>query len=331
MGRIDLKVGYSCNDACLHCVVDDFRETLRHSTLPQDKTLDIIKDEMRDARTRGEHLTVTGGEPTIRPDFVEIIRYARELDYDVLVQTNGRRLSNPELVRQLKEFDRVVYCIALHGPTAQIHDAITQRPGSFAQTVQGFRNLYDNGLPYTNKVVLSKLNYRHLPELCAFMLELHANIVNIAYPHAQGRARQLWESVVPTYTEVAPYVHRALDFLLENKVRVSTEAMPYCLMEGYESLVAEAYQSPEEYSEINQYGSTTGIQNWSKVRLAIKSKFPQCQACRFDAVCEGPWNEYAQMFGSNEFTPIFGQPVHNLQELLTPSLHREFPLAFRIL
>ncbi len=328
MGRIDLKVGYSCNDACLHCVVDDFRDSLHEKKMPQDKSLEVIKAEMLDARARGDQITITGGEPTIRPDFVEIIRYARELQYTVNVQTNGRRLSQASLADALAKFDRVSYCIALHGPVAEIHDAITQRPGSFAETVQGFRNLYERHMDFTNKVVLSKLNYHHLVELCDLMLSLHATSVNIAYPHAQGRARKLWEQVVPRYCEVAPYVHKAIDTLVLHNVSVSTESMPFCLMEGYEHFIAEMYQQMVDYSELNQYGSDSGIQNWSQVRRKIKAKFPQCQSCRFNEVCEGPWNEYPLMFGDEEFQPIFGQPVYHYTEILGGKVHHEFPGAF---
>lgn len=331
MGNIDLKVGYSCNDACLHCVVDDFRDALRHKSQNQDKTLQEIKAEMENARSRGDRLVVTGGEPTIRPDFVEIIRYARELGYSVIVQTNGRRLSNPKLVDELAHFDKVSYCIALHGPQAAIHDAITQRPGSFDETVQGFKNLYQRGLPYTNKIVLSRLNYQVLPELCQFIIDLPATAVNIAFPHAQGRARKLWDQVVPRYEDVAPYVHRALGILIRAGIGASTESMPFCLMEGYEPCVAEMYQQLSDYVEINQYGSDSGIQNWSVVRRQIKSKFRQCLYCRFNAVCEGPWNEYPQVQGVAEFRPLPGHPVTTPHQVLQQHSHYEFPGALNSL
>lgn len=327
MGNIDLKVGYSCNDACLHCVVDDFRDALRSKSQAQDKTLADIKAEMENARARGNHLVVTGGEPTIRPDFVEIIRYARELDYTVNVQTNGRRLSDPKLADALTQFDQVSYCIALHGPCADIHDTITQRPGSFAETVQGFHNLYQRGLPYTNKIVLSRLNYQVLPELCEFIIALPATAVNIAFPHAQGRARKLWDQVVPRYDEVAPYVHRALNILIRAGLDASTESMPFCLMEGYEHCVAEMYQQLNDYTELNQYGSEGGIQDWSVVRRQIKSKFQQCLYCRFNAVCEGPWNEYPHMIGNAEFRPLPGHPVTTPHQVLQQQSHYEFPGA----
>ena len=37
-----------------------------------------------------------------------------------------------------------------------------------------------------------------------------------------------------------------------------------------------------------------------------KLKFPQCRNCKFDSSCEGPWKEYPEKLGSDEFKPIEG-------------------------
>ena len=50
-------------------VVDDFRDALQHSGRRQDKTFEEIQAELTDARTRGDQVVITGGEPTIRKDF----------------------------------------------------------------------------------------------------------------------------------------------------------------------------------------------------------------------------------------------------------------------
>ena len=43
---------------------------------------------------------------------------------------------------------------------------------------------------------------------------------------------------------------------------------------------------------------------WAKVRRAIKRKGTRCRACSFDLICEGPWEEYVDRFGSDEFVPL---------------------------
>lgn len=325
MGRIDVKVGYSCNDACVHCVVDDFRDVLRQKRSRQDKTTADLRAELADGRQRGSQVVITGGEPTIRKDLPELLTYARELGYQVLVQSNGRGFANPDLADHVAGLGHITACIALHGPTAQVHDAVTARPGSFDQTVAGIRNLVDRGVPVSGKVVLSQVNYRVLPDTCRTLAELGVCQVSIAFPHALGRARKLWDQVVPRYRDVLPYVHEAIRLLSRAGVSSDAETFTFCHMQGLEQHVCEIQQQLSEYVELNQYGSDAGKQNWSQVRWEIKTKFPQCRGCRFDAVCEGPWTEYAEVYGGEEFTPVYGAPVRHVREILDGRFRLEFP------
>lgn len=320
-----MKVGYSCNDACVHCVVDDFRDALRSKHTRQDKTTQTLREELADGRQRANEVVITGGEPTIRKDLPELLAYARELGYTVLVQSNGRGFANPALAQHVADLGGICACIALHGPTPEVHDQVTARPGSWDETVAGIRNLLARGVPVTGKVVLSQRNYAVLPETCQALADLGVAQVSIAFPHALGRARKLWDQVVPRYRDVLPFVHRAIRLLVAAGVSVDAETFTFCHMEGYERFVGEIQQQLQDYVELNQYGSDLGPQDWSRVRWEIKTKFPQCRGCRFDAVCEGPWTEYAQAYGGEEFTPLRGAPVRHVREILDGRFRQEFP------
>ena len=69
-----------------------------------------------------------------------------QADTPVLLLTNGRALCLPQIQAQLKELldahDR--FGIPIHGSNAALHDAITQSPGSFAQTIAGLHFLADS-------------------------------------------------------------------------------------------------------------------------------------------------------------------------------------------
>ncbi|MBQ7502056.1 radical SAM protein [bacterium] len=328
MATIDLKVGYSCNDACIHCVVDDFRDSLKEKHLKQDKSLAEITEEMTAARCRGDLLVVTGGEPTIRPDFWEILTCAKELGYRIMLQSNGRAFSKYEFAEKLKDFRSIIsFCIALHGHTAEIHDTVTQRPGSFAETVQGLKNIHSLGFVFGNKIVISKYNYAILPQLCEKLAELHSSRADIAYPHAVGRAGKFWEKVVPAYSDIAPFVARAVKVLENAGISIGLETFPFCMAEGGEQYIGELQQQMQTYAEINQYGSDAGIENWSKLRLSIKRKFPRCRGCRFNLLCEGPWSEYALKCGGEEFKPVYGERCGDVRHVMSGKHRIEFQEA----
>jgi MoaA/NifB/PqqE/SkfB family radical SAM enzyme len=324
MGRVDIKLGYSCNDACVHCVVDDYRDLLRSAGREQDRTTEQFKAELLESRARADSVVFTGGEPTIRQDLVELLEYARDLGYEIIMQSNGRRFHSPEFADSVVAAARVRYCIALHGPDATVHDAVTRRPGAFEQTVAGIRNLVERRQLVTGKIVISRLNMEALPRTAQAFLDLGVGHVSIAFLHAQGMARKMWDEVVPRYRDVVPFMHQAMRVLLDGRGGVDAETFMYCHMQGYEQYIGENQQQLEKYVELHQYGDSREVQDWSIVRPQIKRKFDACKSCRFGPICEGPWCEYAERYGGEEFVPVRGAPVRNAREVLDGSFRNEF-------
>src|SRR5277367_1549105 len=86
---VELALDYRCNLRCLGChACHDTGESLSPAAAVQ---------ALRDARRRGcSRLWLGGGEPTLRPDLLGLVRAARSLGFsDVLLQTNGMRLAYP--------------------------------------------------------------------------------------------------------------------------------------------------------------------------------------------------------------------------------------------
>jgi hypothetical protein len=79
-----------------------------------------------------------------------------------------------------------------------------------------------------------------------------------------------------------------------------TEAIPFCLMRGFEDCIAET-----QIPETRVFDADLTINNYAQYRiLKGKSKRSACQKCVYFSVCEGPWKEYPQLFGWEEFTPV---------------------------
>ncbi len=319
MNRADIKLGYSCNNECIHCVISDFKDKVLKQGLPEDISEQNYRQELLDSRKRAERVVFTGGEPTIRKELPELVAFARDIGFSITMQTNGRRLADSNFAAALCSIAPIDFCIALHGPNAEIHDKITQKEGSFYETVQGIRNVMEmrkNSGRLSGKLVISKVNAPYLIETVRLMISLGFYAINLTFPHACGNARKFFEKVVPRYTDIKEQVLSSIEVCLLNKITVDTETMPLCFLPNVEHLAVEMRFSPDEYSELKQYGSDEKILDWNKIRLEIKQKFPQCKECRFDKVCEGPWIEYPQFYGSDEFIPVRGKPVTDPKEIL---------------
>ena len=92
----DIKVGLSCNNACVHCIMEPVKKAQQRSGNGLDADTASVKELITSAAERGfSHITLTGGEVTVRPDFPELVLFALAQGLTVVVQTNGRQLARP--------------------------------------------------------------------------------------------------------------------------------------------------------------------------------------------------------------------------------------------
>ncbi|MCD6230258.1 MAG: radical SAM protein [Candidatus Diapherotrites archaeon] len=296
--RLDLKVGFKCNNNCRFCVIAENR----NSGKSLDKTTEEIKKDLAVGKENGAgEVVFTGGEVTIRPDVFEIVSFARALDYEIIqIQTNGRMLYYKSFVRKLVDCGATEISPALHGHNSQLHDYLTRSPGSFKQTSQGIVNAKSLGLYVASNTVITKPNYEFLPDIAKLLVNLGVDQFQFAFVHPQGNAFKYFDSIVPLKSKVEPFVHRALDIGINAGVSVMAEAYPFCFMKGYESFCSERFIPETEIRSVS-----SNIRNFTEVRRNMgKSKGPLCSKCIYDSQCEGPWCEYPQKRGWEEFQPI---------------------------
>ena len=318
MKTIDIKLGYSCNNDCLHCVIQDFRDIVLEKGLPEDISARIYLQELENAAQRGfESVVFTGGEPAIRPELPMLLKKAHELGLKVQMQTNGRAFSSPEFTRQIVETAPVFYCVALHGPNAEIHDRITRKSGSFDETLSGLKNLLALEQELAVKIVISRFNYEFLEKTARLLFSLGVESVMLTFPHGCGNARKFFLQVVPRYRDIRPQVLKTLRLAENQKRHVVVEAVPFCFLEEYAGQ-GEIYLLKENENYLQQYGDEVKERNWSLERACIKRKFPVCAFCRYDLVCEGPWLEYPEHYGEEEFFPVPGVKIRSLEEFAPP-------------
>lgn len=296
--RVSLFVGYSCNNDCRFCVVADKRGIA-------DKDTKEIKRELGEAYSGGAREVVfTGGECTLREDIFDLIRFARSRGYWVIqIQTNGRTFASPDFCEKMISAGMSEFSPALHGHNAELHDSLTRRNGSFRQTVLGIYNvkkLAKGNVKILTNTVVNRHNYKFLPEIASLLIKLGVHQYQFAFAHAMGNANRFFKDIVPRKTDVLPYLKKGLDLGINRGIKVMVEAIPLCLMRGYEKYVAEFYIPP---TEIRERG--TVVESFEAVRRQNgKSKFEQCGICNYNDICEGPWKEYPQYYGSEEFKPI---------------------------
>lgn len=112
-------------------------------------------------------LTLTGGEILSRRDFPEIYRYARGKGFLVTLFTNATMM-NEKHVALFRELPPFSVEVSIYGHTAEIYEATTQIPGSFARFERGIRLLQEAGVPLKLKTSISQFTQDHLSALHSY-------------------------------------------------------------------------------------------------------------------------------------------------------------------
>lgn len=293
--RADVKVGFACNNRCLFCAQGHKREGCAHVPFQE------LVERMRQGRAASHELVLTGGEPSLHPDILALVREARQMGYQqVQLQTNGRRLAYASFVDALIQAGVTEISPALHGPTADIHDALTRAPGSFRQTVAGIRVVRSRGLPIVSNSVVVRDNVEHLVALVGVLGKLGVGQAQLAFVHPVGTAYELFDRVVPRLSDVVEPIRACRKNAARYRMRLVTEAIPLCFLRGMEELAVE--DTIPNTTVIDLDGMPFDYSMWRPSEGKLHG--PPCDACAVKDRCEGPWREYPERFGWEEFRPL---------------------------
>jgi mycofactocin radical SAM maturase len=185
------ELTYACNLACTHCLSSSGRRDPRELSTAECKA---VIDELQ--RMQVFYVNIGGGEPTVRPDFWELLDYAIDHQVGVKFSTNGVRIT-PARARRLAATDYVDIQISLDGATAEVNDAV-RGPGSFVMAWKAMENLADAGFTgFKISVVMTRHNVAQLDEFKAIADRFDAQL-RITRLRPSGRGADVWDELHPT-------------------------------------------------------------------------------------------------------------------------------------
>ncbi|MDD4062719.1 MAG: radical SAM protein [Candidatus Pacebacteria bacterium] len=297
MRRVDIKIAYRCNNKCKFCIQGKKREFLR------DKTTDEIRRILQENVKDFKGVVFTGGEVTIVNDFLELVDFAKRIGYSsIQIQTNGRMFSYLDFCKKTIDAGANQFALAIHGSTEEVHDSLTRVDGSFDQTLQGIKNLKSLDQIVLTNTVVNKINHKDIPNIAKMLVGLHVYSFQFAFMHINPviqNDKNLIDEIVPRYKDVKKYVEEGLDIGINANIKCATEAMTPCIIPKYIDYIAEKY-IPETFI----YDSDVARDFQKMKRDGAKLKGPKCSECIFFDECEGPWRDYGEIFGFDEFVPI---------------------------
>jgi radical SAM protein with 4Fe4S-binding SPASM domain len=210
---ISWNLTYRCNLACEHCYLDAGPKPLvgtenfaDRSELGTEECFKVI-DEI--AAFAPECLTIlTGGEPLLRRDILEIVQRAAERGLWVVVGTNGVRISE-NVARRLADSGARGLSLSLDALDRDRHDRFRMVRGAWQNTVDGAEILNRTGLPFIVQTTAGSHNLGELEAIADFAHDrLAARVWNLYFLVPTGRGQFVSDMTAAQYDEVLASLYR---------------------------------------------------------------------------------------------------------------------------
>lgn len=247
-----LWLGQTCNLRCYFCY---FLNRIADTDHPEHPfmELDKAKEIFRTLRyTYGNTaIDIQGGEPTIHPDILEMIRYCEEIGLFATLITNGLVLAKKEKLQEFKDAGIRDFLVSLHG-IGDIHDEVVCRKGAYVKIIQAIENMRDLDVPFRFNCTMSSPVIPLLPEIAQKAVEYGANGVNfIAFnPFEDQETGIRTHDNVAKYADIKPKLSEAMDILEEAGIECNVRYLPLCVVdEKYRKNFYNFQQLPYDHHE----------------------------------------------------------------------------------
>jgi radical SAM protein len=182
------EVTQACDLECKHCRADAQPE--RHPGELNTKEGKELLDEA--ARFGdGQLIVLSGGDPLLREDLIELIRYGTQKGLRMTLTPSGTSSLTPAVVDELAAAGLKRLAVSLDGPSKENHDSFRGENGSFEQTVAAAEYANDQEIPLQVNTTVTKGTVGDLPEMAALAEELGAVLWSVFFLVPIGRGRIL--------------------------------------------------------------------------------------------------------------------------------------------
>ncbi|MHB8466539.1 MAG: mycofactocin radical SAM maturase [Acidimicrobiales bacterium] len=198
------ELTYACNLACVHCLSSSGRRDPAELSTAQAMA---VVDELHDLQVF--YVNIGGGEPTIRPDFYELVDYCVARGVGVKFSTNGSTITRARAER-LAAADYVDVQVSIDGATADTNDPI-RGAGSYAVARRAMDNLASAGFgPFKISVVMTRHNIAELDQLEA-LADGYGAQLRLTRLRPSGRGADTWHALHPTAAQQVELYRWLLD------------------------------------------------------------------------------------------------------------------------
>ena len=293
MRRLELHLTYTCPERCVFC--SEAHRMERYKSFPV--TFGRVATVLRQQAARGiTNIHLTGGEPTIHPRFIDVLRLAKKLGMRTSIGTIGTRLADRAFAEAaLPYLDEALFSI--HGPTPEVHNSLTKRAWSFDKVTRAFTNclsIKPEFGAYVNTVI-TRHNIDVLPETAEMIDKMGAKLLVISNLTPEGDG-------FDGYEDLAVPLHRLAEVLPLVPPRVKSAvvrffAVPMCVLGDHALASNDLHWDPRvtvEWASAPGKVIFDGVYSWAPDRK--RTHVSTCLKCDKKPLCKGVFERYKELW-----------------------------------
>ena len=350
---VALNLTKRCNLNCNHCYLDATTKMGGgHDELTTEECFRLI-DQIAQVNA-GSLLVITGGEPLVRPDILEIARHAVEQRFMVVFGTNGM-LIDDEMAKAMVDIGVMGVGISIDSLDSATHNAFRGLPGAWEGAMAGIEACKRNGLQFQVHFSAQPMNYKELPAVIDWSHDLGAKVLNVFFMVCTGRGEELTDITPAQYEEVLTYLVESQDKYQDMLVRARcaphfkrlayekdpnspiTKATGYmgggCLAgTNYARVTPNGDLTPCPYMPLSagNIRDASFVDLWENSEVFNSFRYPhlkgKCGDCEYSEICGGcrarPYVDHGDWMDEDEwclYTPKGGEKVQVAFNVTEPS------------
>ena len=276
--RYWLRISNTCNNKCLFCLDS------AHKANENFIDFTLLTTKINSAYKKGyNRIILSGGEATIHPKFIELIKYCKDVGFKkIQTITNGRMFSYKPFAIQAVNAGLKEATFSIHGHNPLIHDYLTNATGSFNQAVKGIINLLQTNNCIINiDIVINKTNYKYITEIIKLFSKhgiFEYDLLNIM---PFGRAFKNRNHLFFKHKDLSPFLKTIFSYSKRPEYFIWTNRLPPTYLENYEELIQDPHKLYDEISSREKM-----FKNYSKNKTLSCRHPERCPFCYIKDFCE---------------------------------------------
>jgi radical SAM protein with 4Fe4S-binding SPASM domain len=226
------EITFACNMRCIHCGTSAGKK--RPDELTSQEALDLI-DEL--AGLGAKAITLSGGEPLMRPDWREMAERIRHHDLDLYLISNGYAVNENDV----RDFVRIGFNrvgISFDG-TEKTHNYIRQRPDSYTRALNAMKLMKQHGQSFCAISQVSNLNLPEMDQIRDILIGIGCPEWRVQMTTSTGRMQK---DLVLTIDNFPKLVDKVLQYQKDNSIHIDVgENIGYYGCKGAELIGGNPY------------------------------------------------------------------------------------------